>query len=418
MTFVIDGVREEQILPYGTMPTHPTTPHRAPTESTYFVFSGWDVEPAPVSGDAEYIALFEEKFYLPFPEGGGAELCAEGGALVADCVGTASQTLSLEKLVTYAHDLGMSVVLNTRFSRITLSYSVLNSMITNGDTTISLSVVQNGVHGYSYQISLTGESGVAGGSYRLSVSTPSRLRDADRARLFYLDGEERVYCAFTYSDGAVSYYHTTGKTYTVLYEYSVNLLPTSKVELSASHSLAKPGEWVYLTVEPPLGVEVKRVYLTLDDGTELDVKDGKFRMPSSDVSVGVVYSTLKYRVTFMNKDKVIISTLYEYGDTVVPPKPPERMNSELYSFTFVGWSMQIVPVTADAVYYAEYELHLLPLPESGDRIYISEGIMRLIVLLSVGVGALLFVLIPASVVAVIKVKKYRRWRRGTSEKKR
>ena len=52
-----------------------------------------------------------------------------------------------------------------------------------------------------------------------------------------------------------------------------------------------------------------------------------------------------------------------YGELPTPPPDPTRAPDASYSYAFVGWSEEITPAYADAVYDAVYESIPLPAKE-------------------------------------------------------
>lgn len=62
-----------------------------------------------------------------------------------------------------------------------------------------------------------------------------------------------------------------------------------------------------------------------------------------------------FTITFVDDNDTILSSQeYEYGSTIIPPVDPMKTNDAQYTYTFAGWSPQIVNVTSDATYKATY----------------------------------------------------------------
>ena len=62
-----------------------------------------------------------------------------------------------------------------------------------------------------------------------------------------------------------------------------------------------------------------------------------------------------YTITFLNYDGTVIShDLWGYGTTPSCAKTPVRESNDTTDFTFSGWSPEIIPVTAEASYTAQY----------------------------------------------------------------
>ncbi len=68
-------------------------------------------------------------------------------------------------------------------------------------------------------------------------------------------------------------------------------------------------------------------------------------------------STRQYNITWMDYDgRVLNVSKVKYGDTPAYPLPdPQRESDANYSYSFKGWTPEIVPVSSDATYNAVYE---------------------------------------------------------------
>ena len=68
------------------------------------------------------------------------------------------------------------------------------------------------------------------------------------------------------------------------------------------------------------------------------------------------HTTNKYNVTWENEGTVLKVDELEYGETpVYQGEEPEKASTDKLSFTFSGWSPEIVTVTKDVTYYAQFE---------------------------------------------------------------
>ena len=66
-------------------------------------------------------------------------------------------------------------------------------------------------------------------------------------------------------------------------------------------------------------------------------------------------TTNQYTITFLNDDNSVLSSqLWDYGVTPTCERPSKE-EDENYTYTFNGWTPEIVPVVADAIYTATYE---------------------------------------------------------------
>ena len=90
-------------------------------------------------------------------------------------------------------------------------------------------------------------------------------------------------------------------------------------------------------------------------GTLVNV-DGKntFVMPANNVTVNVQWTINKYTITWQNDDGSFIdTTTVEYG-TVPTHADATKADDAQYTYSFAGWSPEVVAVTGDATYNATY----------------------------------------------------------------
>ena len=65
---------------------------------------------------------------------------------------------------------------------------------------------------------------------------------------------------------------------------------------------------------------------------------------------------IEYTITFANYDgNVLSSKTYHYDDEVTPPETPEKPADETYTYEFTGWDKEVVNVTGETTYVAQYE---------------------------------------------------------------
>ena len=76
-----------------------------------------------------------------------------------------------------------------------------------------------------------------------------------------------------------------------------------------------------------------------------------------------------YKITFLNYDGTIIEEKdYRYGDAVIQPTTiPTKESDGTYSYTFKGWDKDIVTVTEDVTYTAQYEATLVQPPNENEK---------------------------------------------------
>ncbi len=60
ITWVVDGEEITTTVQSGEIPVYDGTPTKEPTEGATYTFAGWDVDPVPATGNATYVAIFNE----------------------------------------------------------------------------------------------------------------------------------------------------------------------------------------------------------------------------------------------------------------------------------------------------------------------------------------------------------------------
>jgi len=301
---------------------------------------------------------------------------------------------------------GYGIILKTRFCNMTVSFANLLKMHENGDTVIAPRVMQYGTYGYGYSIDvLNTENEESEYNYRINGFFPCQISNPSAAHLFYGTEADRSYVSYELYEGTVSFTVQTQNSYSLIMENDVDVIPSKLVELSVSQSVARPGDVVYLEINVPKGITLEKIYLIDEEGNETEITGGRFTMPDKSVTVGVQVSQNKYKITFMNGKQIIATYTLKYGDTVIPPKEPMKASDALYSYRFLGWSGDILPVTSDAVYRAEFKAEPLPVVKDDGGLKISDGVMRIIVTGLTSVFLLLFVIVPSLIIGIKNVKK-------------
>jgi uncharacterized repeat protein (TIGR02543 family) len=79
-------------------------------------------------------------------------------------------------------------------------------------------------------------------------------------------------------------------------------------------------------------------------------------MPAEDLELTAQWTINKYTITFMNGEVELQSSEVEYGEMpVYTGETPTKEATAQYTYTFDGWSPEVVAVTGDAVYMAQFE---------------------------------------------------------------
>ncbi|MCQ2560862.1 MAG: InlB B-repeat-containing protein [Clostridia bacterium] len=157
----------------------------------------------------------------------------------------------------------------------------------------------------------------------------------------------------TVSSGAVkgdgslvlSLYYTRDS-YNVNYSYTDNVSGAPAV----GSQTFKYEEDAVLAADPVLPGYTFNGWTTGDVSTS----GGAFKMPAKDVNVKGSWTINTYTVTWKNDDGTTIDAVtYKYGETPSHANP-SKPSTVQYTYNFSGWTPEIAPVTAAAVYTAQY----------------------------------------------------------------
>ncbi len=415
ITFKVGNTETVLNYPYGSTPEYTKIPTVPNDEYYYYKFSGWDKEIEAVRGEETYTADFTKEYILPFV-GGGASVTEDEHYFHASASDASTPRFDIANLLALAKaSIGRDIRLTTRFADITISYATAVEMYNNGDTVLSLPITQVHSYGYRYSVVVTDKDGNRQNeTYRIDVSV-SRGALSEDGVLFHIADGERRYVKHSANGAIISFTALTDVDYEYVIERRVSTISSSLVSISATKDIAHPGEPVWLTYKVGDGAKLDRIYVVDADGNEIIVEGGRFIMPDSDVIIGAIASLKEYKITFKDGKRIIATQIYKHGDTVVPPNSPSKLSDVIYNYTFLGWGktraggvVDIPQVTEDATYVAIYRAEIIYKDDDGDRIYIEERFMRLIVAGIIAVIMLTIVIIPVIIISVVTVKRVKR----------
>lgn len=402
---------------YGETPDYDGSVLIPNDEYYYYAFLGWDKEIAPVTEEATYTAQFRAEYLLPFT-GGGALVTERDLYFHAEAQEASVPEFDIKNLLaSAAASLGKGVRLSTRFADITISYATAIDMYRNGDTIIKLPIAQILSHGYRYSVWVYNDIEPSSLTYRIDATVPLGTLSTDGLFYHEADGERR-YVKHTAEAGSLTFTAQTGICYEYIVERRVDTISTSLVSVSATHTTAKPGEAVHLAYTLADGAILGRIYVVDAEGKEIALEGTRFIMPDSDVTIGATATLREYKIIFKDGKRVIATQTYKHGDTVVPPAAPSKVSDNIYNYTFIGWGVtraggvvDIPLASGDATYVAIYRSEIIYKEDDSNQVYISESIMRLIVLGAVALGMLTLVVIPAIVISILYIRSARKMKR-------
>ncbi len=412
VTWIVEGKKTITKERLGVIPTAPFTPSKSDTGSFLYEFKGWNCDLTPVSTKSSenvYTALFESKFIVPFSNDSGAVITTDETGYTIDATASPENTFDLSNVIPRAAGKG-GLVLRTKDYTAKFAYNEVLAMSTAEVKRVIVHSAANGAYGYSFYVDMLGTDGekIAGG-IKASVTLPYSFSDLSHARLYYLADGVRHYVKANVTETSLSATVNCGTVYYAGLFYAVDVIALDTVKVSVSDTLLQAGNVGTISVEAPPGIGIVSYYLIKGNGERINLDGPEFVMPTDSVSVGVVYSHLKYTVKFVSDGTVISIATYTYGEQPLIPANPKKSADELYSYEFVGWDAEISAVTSDATYNAVYESTPLPVVQKPDGLQISDGVLALIVKVLVLVAYGCVVVLPLLVVVAVKLVHRIKW---------
>ncbi|MBQ1260727.1 MAG: hypothetical protein IIX96_01785, partial [Clostridia bacterium] len=251
---------------------------------------------------------------------------------------------------------------------------------------------------------IDGDGELIEGQYKLSAELNSV--DAKGAAKLYrvIDGEKK-HVSFKYSD-SLAFTAIAGEEYILSEEYRVSVTPSDLAEILISGDVFTVGDEVSVSVESEPQIEIRELYYLDADGKKTVINGGVFKMPDSNVTVYAECYKKVYTVIFADGKNVLSVQSVPWGEMPQVPENPLRASDGEYSYTFKGWSREVVPVSRNVTYSAVYEKTPLPPKVEPGGLQISDPVKK--ILLTAAVLAVLFVVLIVTVLVVIIRKKLRK----------
>lgn len=398
ITWIVDGEKTESIYKYGSAPSYNGTPAKPEDELYKYSFVGWDVTPATVTGDAVYTAIFDKSYIIPTGSGG-ATVSFDGDNYVLDFISTFDGRISIKEGLERANGTS-GLIIKTKYATVTLSILEVMELYDSGVSSISVSVLQNGVYSYKYSVTLYDANGfLIKDEHKIPISVSDALDENDRLKLYYTVEGSRRYVKYRIENSRVVFMATNNRVYEMSYEYSVTAASSSLVSVEIGKSVYSAGDVVPVSIYLTDGVLLLRLYYRDSEGNEVRITGDGFRMPYGDITVVAEAEYIFYNIQFESGGVLITTMECKKGETPTPPEAPKKMSDGEFEYVFVGWSEEIVPADCDKVYTAVFEAVPIPPPPVAEQ---ELTILQKASLLAI--AAALFVLF---IVIIVYLKRYR-----------
>ncbi len=392
-----------ETLAYGALPECKQDTYRPEDDKFTYVFKAWNTEPAAVTGDATYTAVYEATPIITATGSDGEMVLVTDGDTYK--VNIPSDGLRVDRLFELAvlRDKRIELSLKGKEAMMTLNEAMIANLAQAGCTDISLKFNSENVK--SLNVIFANASGEA-----VELTTPITLQ--------YFSATEYTKVYGLSSDGTLvpmlgsvegnTLTMKLSKSETVVFrdEYAVEVIPLENGMLSVDIAIAYEGQTVKLT--PSFSDEYKLSFLKVVgkiSGEEYTVApDGSFSMPAEPVAVSGGLELKEFTVKFVVEGVVVSEKIYHMGDKVELPDDPQKDANGDTVYTFSGWTPTITSVSADATYTAVFTETV----KRGTDMYIPPDVQDNSYILYLEISAVLLVLaalITTPIVLVICRKK-------------
>jgi len=375
-----------------------------PSNEFYYDFSRWDRVVDPSTHDVTYLAVYETPAVTSSQET--VKVRFEDGNYFVEPKAITNR-FDISVLLERASGSGGIVIVTQSGQKIAVSYAETIKLREAGVCELSYSSAPVSGGGNVYAVFTYGDDGEeVVTDVRFSFSAECDVSLTPNFKLYYVDSGEKRFLRPTLSDNTISFSASAGKIYYAMEEYSLTPVPLDAVKITLSTDIAHKGELIGISLDSVNGIRIDGVYFMGHDGKKEYLDGHTFIMPADDVTVGVDYTVLRYKITFVSDGKTIATYYRNYGDPVTPPSEPQKAPNEKYSFTFERWSPSVENVTRSVTYTAVYSSELLPVTEKSMEI--SPSVLKLLLLAGVGLGCFVVIVVPSVIMTLVLVHRRKR----------
>ena len=346
----IDGTVVSEQYKYAELPVYKGRVDKNSDDTYVYTFEGWSPGISPVTGDILYEAVYSQKNLVLDTMGSPLSAIVENATYVVKTDGN-----SVDVTFLYEQALKKEYGITVQFKDCVLKLSALtvSNLSTYGITRLAASADENGAR--FLMCDATGAA-IDGGDpvileYNYSDGTGAMVVGLVNGR------EEPVYI----EDNKIVLLIASGQNFNIIKRYTASVTPSEFGSFTVSQKQAEAGTEIQLKQEMlRRGYVIKQISVTAclsGEPVDFNAETMTFIMPVGGANVDVVYERQTFCVRFISEGKIISEKTYYLDDEVEIPENPTKDPIDKYSYTFVGWSPEVVLVNGDAEYTAIFTQH-------------------------------------------------------------